>query len=85
MKPATYVAEYGRKKMLQRWRRRTTWMMVLHERVHDGAAIANALDYSLKRWAALSHYFSNGAALIDGDAGAECSTKTELKREHSPA
>jgi transposase len=35
--------------------------------VHDGVAIAKALDYSLKRWTALSRYLNDGARPIDNN------------------
>ena len=35
--------------------------------VHNGSAIAKALDYSLKRWAALSRYLNDGVVPIDND------------------
>ncbi|TFB37143.1 IS66 family transposase [Pseudomonas sp. F01002] len=43
------------------------WMIALRELVHDGVAIAKALDYSLKRWAALSRYLDDGAVPIDNN------------------
>ena len=36
------------------------WMIAQRLLVHDGSAIARALDYSLKRWAALSRYLDDG-------------------------
>jgi len=35
--------------------------------VPEGSAISRALDYSLKRWAALSHYLDDGAVPIDNN------------------
>lgn len=35
--------------------------------VHDGSAISKALDYSLKRWTALSRYLDDGAVPIDNN------------------
>jgi transposase len=43
------------------------WMIAQRELVHDGVAIAKALDYSLKRWAALSRYLDDGAVPIDNN------------------
>lgn len=43
------------------------WMIAQRERVHDGVAIAKALDYSLKRWTALSRYLDDGAVPIDNN------------------
>jgi hypothetical protein len=35
--------------------------------VPEGSAISRALDYSLKRWVALSHYLDDGAVPIDNN------------------
>jgi hypothetical protein len=35
--------------------------------VPEGSAISKALDYSLKRWAALSRYLDDGAVPIDNN------------------
>ncbi|UVJ41918.1 IS66 family transposase [Pseudomonas sp. LS1212] len=43
------------------------WMTAQRQLVHDGVAIAKALDYSLKRWAALSRYLDDGAVPIDNN------------------
>jgi len=43
------------------------WMIAQRQIVHDGSAIAKALDYSLKRWAALSRYLDDGAVPIDNN------------------
>jgi transposase len=43
------------------------WMIAQRQIVHDGSAIARALDYSLKRWAALSRYLDDGAVSIDNN------------------
>ena len=43
------------------------WMIAQRERVHDGVAIAKALDYSLKRWTALSRYLDDGTVPIDNN------------------
>ncbi len=43
------------------------WMIAQRLLVHDGSAIARALDYSLKRWAALSRYLDDGAVPIDNN------------------
>jgi hypothetical protein len=37
------------------------WMIAQRDLVHEGSAISRALDYSLKRWAALSRYLNDGA------------------------
>src|SRR5471032_1975910 len=43
------------------------WMIAQRQIVHDGSAIAKALDYSLKRWEALSRYLDDGAVPIDNN------------------
>lgn len=43
------------------------WMIAQRDLVHDGSAISKALNYSLKRWPALSRYFNGGAAPIDNN------------------
>lgn len=44
-----------------------TWMLAQRERVPDGSATAKALDYSLKRWAALTRYLDDGQLPIDNN------------------
>src|SRR5690606_33579178 len=43
------------------------WMTAHRLKVPDGTGIARALDYSLKRWAALTRYLSNGRLPIDNN------------------
>ncbi len=43
------------------------WMIAQRHLVHEGSAISKALDYSLKRWAALSRYLDDGAVPIDNN------------------
>ena len=43
------------------------WMIAQRDIVHNGSAIGRALDYSLKRWAALSRYLDDGAVPIDNN------------------
>jgi hypothetical protein len=43
------------------------WMIAQRQIVHDSSAIVKALDYSLKRWAALSRYLDDGAVPIDNN------------------
>lgn len=43
------------------------WMIAQRDLVHDGSAISKALDYSLKRWTALSRYLDDGAVPIDNN------------------
>lgn len=43
------------------------WMLAQREKVPDGTGTARALDYSLKRWAALTRYLDDGAVPIDNN------------------
>jgi len=43
------------------------WMLVHRQKVPDGSGTARALDYSLKRWAALTRYLDDGAVPIDNN------------------
>ncbi|RAI71183.1 hypothetical protein DOZ80_04870 [Pseudomonas fluorescens] len=43
------------------------WMIAQRQLVHDGLVIAKALDYSLKRWTALSRYLNDGTVPIDNN------------------
>ena len=43
------------------------WMIAQRVLVHDGSATSKALDYSLKRWAALSRYLDDGVVPIDNN------------------
>lgn len=43
------------------------WMRTQRLKVPEGTKIANALDYSLKRWAALTRYLDDGAIPIDNN------------------
>lgn len=44
-----------------------TWMLAQRDCVHEGTAIAKALDYSLKRWAALVRHLDDGKVAIDNN------------------
>ena len=44
-----------------------SWMLGQWQKVPEGSAIAKALDYSLKRWAALGRYLDDGNLLIDNN------------------
>ncbi|WP_164570695.1 IS66 family transposase, partial [Pseudomonas viridiflava] len=44
-----------------------TWMIAQRQLVPEGSAIAKALDYSLKRWIALTRYLDDGAVPIDNN------------------
>jgi len=43
------------------------WMLAQRHKVPDGSATAKALDYSLKRWQALTRYLDDGAVPIDNN------------------
>ncbi|POP69226.1 IS66 family transposase [Pseudomonas syringae] len=43
------------------------WMIAQRDLVPEGSAISKALDYSLRRWAALSRYLDDGAVPIDNN------------------
>ena len=43
------------------------WMLAQRELVPEGSAMAKALDYSLKRWVALTRYLGDGAVPIDNN------------------
>lgn len=43
------------------------WLLSQRQKVPNGSAIANAIDYSLKRWAALTRYCEDGAVPIDNN------------------
>jgi transposase len=43
------------------------WMSAQRQLVPEGSAIAKALDYSLRRWTALTQYLDDGAVPIDNN------------------
>ena len=43
------------------------WLQLERQRVPDGSGIANAIDYSLNRWAALTTYLLDGNVPIDNN------------------
>jgi hypothetical protein len=43
------------------------WMTVNRQKITDGSATAKALDYSLRRWGALTRFVSNGQLPIDNN------------------
>jgi transposase len=49
------------------WDELQAWMKLERTRVPDGGGIAAALDYSLKRWAALGRFLSDGAVSVDNN------------------
>ncbi|WP_371915153.1 IS66 family transposase [Pseudomonas moraviensis] len=44
-----------------------TWMIARRQLVPEGSAIAKALDYSRKRWIALTSYLDDDAVPIDNN------------------
>ena len=44
------------------------WMLLHRQKVTDGSATAKALDYSLKRWTALTQFLDNGQLPIDNNS-----------------
>jgi hypothetical protein len=42
-------------------------MLLQRQRVTDGSATAKALDYSLKRWGALTQFLNDGRLPIDNN------------------
>lgn len=43
------------------------WMLLQRQKVPDGSAIAKALDYSLRRWEALTRFVAAGQLPIDNN------------------
>jgi len=43
------------------------WLVAQRQKVPDGSATARAIDYSLKRWRALTRYLDDGAVPIDNN------------------
>jgi transposase len=43
------------------------WMLLQRQKITDGSATAKALDYSLKRWAALTRFLDDGQLPIDNN------------------
>ena len=43
------------------------WLLARRTQVPNGSGIARAIDYSLKRWAALTHYIDDGRVPIDNN------------------
>jgi transposase len=43
------------------------WMVVNRQKITDGSATAKALDYSLRRWGALTRFIENGQLPIDNN------------------
>ncbi len=43
------------------------WMLLQRQKITDGSATAKALDYSLKRWTALTRFLDDGQLPIDNN------------------
>ena len=43
------------------------WLKLERQRVPDGSPIAKAIDYSLRSWAALTHFLLDGEVPIDNN------------------
>jgi transposase len=43
------------------------WMMLQRRQITDGSATAKALDYSLRRWGALTRFLDDGQLPIDNN------------------
>ena len=43
------------------------WMLLTRQKITDGSATARALDYSLKRWAALTRFTQDGLLPVDNN------------------
>ena len=61
-----------RRRLRQRKSRRVAvalnkWLLAQRQRVPDGSATAKAIDYSLKRWQALTHYIDDGDVPISNN------------------
>ena len=44
-----------------------TWLLVYRGKIPNGSSCAKAIDYTLKRWAALTHYLTDGNVPIDNN------------------
>lgn len=44
-----------------------SWMQLQRQKVPDGSATAKALDYSLRRWVALTRFIANGQLPVDNN------------------
>jgi transposase len=64
-------AEHRREARMQRSRKVADalqkWLMQQRQKVPDGSATAKAIDYSLKRWEALTRYIDDGELPIDNN------------------
>ena len=44
-----------------------TWLLACRAKIPNGSSSAKAIDYALKRWAALTHYLTDGRVPIDNN------------------
>ena len=44
-----------------------TWLLACRAKIPNGSSSAKAIDYTLKRWAALTHYLTDGRVPIDNN------------------
>lgn len=44
-----------------------TWLLLTRQKITDGTATAKALDYSLRRWQALTRFVSDGHLPVDNN------------------
>lgn len=58
------------------------WLGQQRQRVPDGSATARAIDYSLKRWAALTRYLDDGELPIDNNWVENCIRPIALGRQN---
>ena len=49
------------------WKEMHVWLKIERKRVPDGGSIANAIDYSLDAWTALTRHLEDGAVPIDNN------------------
>jgi len=54
------------------------WMLAHRDLVPNGSATVKALDYSLKRWVALTRYLDDGAVPIDNNE-----LESQIRLSHS--
>jgi transposase len=59
--------EHRRQHAKPLWEELHLWLQLQRTHVPDGGAIANALDYSLKRWKALGRFLQDGGVSIDNN------------------
>lgn len=60
------------------------WMIAQRDLVPEGSAISRALDYSPKRWAALSRYLDDGAVGVRPELTETHSTIKKRAKTYCP-